>query len=68
MHQEKGPVFASCFGKDDCFCSAWALGRVALMQAGFFFLLFFLAGFGIVITRPMVNVKAICKMGFRPVY
>lgn len=64
-----GPVFAACFGKNGCFCSAWALGRVALMQADVFSsFLFFLAGFGIVFTRTMVNVKVICKMGLRPVY
>lgn len=49
-------VFTSCFEKDGCFCSGWALGRMALYVNGIFF--FFLAGFGIVLTRAMINVKA----------
>lgn len=33
-------VFTSCFEKDGCFCSGWALGRMALYVSGTFFFLF----------------------------
>lgn len=49
MHQEEGPVlwdlcFLHALEKNGCFCLAWALGRVALMQADFFFFFSFLFG------------------------
>lgn len=64
-----GLVFPSCFGKNGCFCLAlpWE-GWPWCKQIFFSSFLFFLAGFGIVFTRTMVNVKVICKMGLRPVY
>lgn len=66
-------------GRRTCVCFMLWKGWLLLLSMGlgkggldasriFFFFSFLFGRIGIVITRTMVNVKAICKMGLRPVY